>query len=36
MNARTQMLKDNVIVKTHKNVSRGLEKEEGGDVPFRP
>ncbi|MDY7032587.1 MAG: pyruvate formate lyase family protein [Thermodesulfobacteriota bacterium] len=35
MTARTQMLKDNVIIKTHRNVARGLEKEEEG-IPFRP
>ncbi|MFH1623837.1 MAG: pyruvate formate lyase family protein, partial [Pseudomonadota bacterium] len=35
MNARTQILKDNVVIKTHRNVARGLEKEEEG-IPFRP
>lgn len=35
MGARTQMLKDKVVIKTHRNVARGLEKEEDG-MPFRP
>lgn len=29
------MLKDSVVIKTHRNVARGLEKEEDG-IPFRP
>jgi len=35
MNARTQMLKDSLIIKTHRNVARGYEREEEG-IPFRP
>jgi formate C-acetyltransferase len=35
MNSRTEQLKENVVIKTHRNVARGLIKEEDG-VPFRP
>jgi formate C-acetyltransferase len=35
MSARTQTLKDRVVIKTHKVVARGLQEETGGEKPFR-
>lgn len=35
MNERIQTLQENVVIKAHRNVTRGLKKEEDG-APFRP